>query len=264
MNKENIPYLSIKNLSYYRDSTAIFDSLSINIKKGDIVAILGPSGTGKTTLLRLISGQLKPMSGSIYVNNNNICQVSRKSLYKLRKKMGLLFQSGALFSALSVYDNIAFPYREQTNLDESSIKYLVKLKLEAVGLSSIIHYMPNELSGGMSKRVALARAIALDPSLMMYDEPFTGQDPITTSTLLRLMKKLNSLFKMTSLIVSHDVPEVFEIADYVYVLSNGGVVAKGTVAQIKASKNSFVQKFVHGASSKNESCKNSLVNFLGD
>jgi phospholipid/cholesterol/gamma-HCH transport system ATP-binding protein len=187
----------IENLSFYRRGRAIFDNISLDIPRGKIVAIMGPSGTGKTTLLNLISAQLKPKKGRIFLNNENIHALSKKNLYLARRQMGMLFQSGALFTDLSVFENVAFPLRELAALPESMIRDIVLMKLEAVGLRGATKLMPSQLSGGMARRVALARAIALDPELMMYDEPFTGLDPIAKSVIVQLVKKLNQALGIT-------------------------------------------------------------------
>lgn len=210
------------------------------------MAIMGPSGTGKTTLLRLIGGQLRPQSGYVEVNGKQVHQLSRKQLYKSRKDMGLLFQTSALFTNLTVYENVAFPLREHTKLPESMIRDLVLMKLQAVGLRGARNLKPSELSGGMARRVALARAIALDPSLIMYDEPFTGQDPISMGVLVKLIRHLNDALGMTSVVVSHDVPETASIADYIYVISGGKIVGQGTPQTLQQDENPFVKQFVHG------------------
>lgn len=212
-------WVEIKNLFFSLDDHCIFDGIDMVVKQGKITAIMGPSGSGKTTLLRLIGAQLRPDSGQIYVNGQNIHQLSRKSLYETRRNMGLLFQSSALFTHLSVFENVAFPLREHTELNASMIRNIVLMKLEAVGLRGAAHLMPAQLSGGMCRRVALARTIALDPVLMMYDEPFTGQDPISMGVLVRLIQRLNQLLHTTTIIVSHDVEETCSIADYIYLIS---------------------------------------------
>jgi phospholipid/cholesterol/gamma-HCH transport system ATP-binding protein len=207
---------------------------------------MGPSGTGKTTLLHLIGGMLKPDSGEIRVNNQNIHHLSHQQLAKARRNMGLLFQNGALFTHLSVFENVAFPLREHTHLEAHLLKQVVLMKLEAVGLRGAADLMPSQLSGGMARRVALARAIALDPDLMMYDEPFTGQDPISMGVLVRLIKRLNQLLKTTTIIVSHDVAETCAIADYVYLIADGRVIGAGEPRVLQASKQPDVQQFMLG------------------
>ena len=224
----------------------IFSGVSLEIPKGKITAIMGPSGTGKTTLLRMIGGQLKPNSGSVIVQGLEIPSLNRKELYQARRRMGMLFQSGALLTDLSVFENIAFPIREHYDFPEAMIRDLVLLKLELVGLRGARDLMPSELSGGMARRVALARAIVLDPSLMMYDEPFTGLDPVTLGTIVSLIKELNSSLGMTSIVVSHDIHETFSIADYVCILSEGKVAAAGSPEELMNSNSDFVEQFVHG------------------
>ncbi len=238
--------VTIKNLTFSRSGRKIFDDVSLSVPQGKITAIMGPSGIGKTTLLRLIGGQLFPEQGEIWFDKQNIPMISRKKLYQARKKMSMLFQSGALFTDLNVFDNVAFPLREHTQLDESLIKTLVLLKLEAVGLRGAALLMPSELSGGMARRAALARAIALDPELIMYDEPFVGQDPITMGVLVELIRNLNQALGVTSIVVSHDVPEVMSIADWVYLLADGKVIAKGTPNDLYQNSDPRVQQFLQG------------------
>ena len=242
------PLVQIRNLSFSRGNHKIFDGVDIDIRRGSITAIMGPSGTGKTTLLRLIGGQLKPDAGSIVVDGEQVPQLRRTPLYRLRKRMGMLFQNGALLTDINVFDNIAFPLREHTNLPESLIRTLVLMKLEAVGLRGARDLMPSELSGGMSRRVALARAIAMDPMMMMYDEPFTGQDPISMGVLVRLIRTLNDSLGLTSIIVSHDIAETCAIADDVYLLSGGKVVEHGTAEALGKSDSAWAQQFLNGES----------------
>lgn len=243
--KDNI--VTVKNLSFSRGTRKIFDDVTLNIRRGQITAIMGPSGTGKTTLLKLIGGQLYPDAGEIFVDGLNIHTLKTADLYTLRKRMGMLFQSGALLTDMDVYDNVAFPLREHTRLPESMIRTLVLMKLQAVGLRGACRLTPNELSGGMARRVAMARAIALDPMMIMYDEPFTGQDPISMGALLHLIKALNTTLGLTSIVVSHDVQETAAIADYIYVLSEGKIVGEGTPQQLEESDSEWVQQFMHGA-----------------
>ncbi len=242
----NNDLVSISGLSFSRGSRVIFDDIELHVPKGKVTAIMGPSGIGKTTLLRLIGGQLMPDQGEVWFDGDNIPTLSRKRLYQVRKKMSMLFQSGALFTDLTVFDNVAFPLREHTELDESMIRTLVLLKLEAVGLRGAAELMPSELSGGMARRAALARAIALDPELILYDEPFVGQDPITMGVLVELIRKLNNALNVTSVVVSHDVPEVMSIADWVYLLANGKIVAKGTPDELRNNPDPQVQQFLKG------------------
>jgi len=224
----------------------IFKGIDIDIVQGKVTAIMGPSGTGKTTLLRLIGGQLRADSGSLKVGDQEVAKLNRKKLFTLRKRMGMLFQSGALLTDMTVYDNIAFPLREHTDLPERLIRDIVLMKLHAVGLRGARDLMPAELSGGMKRRVSLARAIALDPDIIMYDEPFTGQDPISMGVLVRLIRSLNDLLGLTSIVVSHDVPEVLSIADHCYVIADGEVVVSGTPDEIRACDSEWVQQFLQG------------------
>ncbi len=239
--------VSVKNLSFSRGNKKIFNDISLEFERGKITAIMGPSGTGKTTLLKLIGGQLLPEQGFINVDGNDVHRLRRSDLFDLRKRMGMLFQSGALLTDMNVFDNVAFPLREHTKLPESMIRTLVLMKLQAVGLRGARNLMPNELSGGMARRIALARAIALDPMMIMYDEPFTGQDPISKGALVHLIKSLNTILGLTSIIVSHDVQETAAIADYIYVISDGKVVGQGTPKEIEQSDSDWVQQFMTGA-----------------
>jgi phospholipid/cholesterol/gamma-HCH transport system ATP-binding protein len=241
-----VPLIKIRDLHFYRGDRAIFDGVNIDIHEGKITAIMGPSGTGKTTLLKLIGGQLTPDKGTIEVDGKDVHKLSHKDLYELRKRMGMLFQSGALLTDLSVFDNVAFPLREHTDLPESMIRDLVLIKLQAVGLRNARDLKPSELSGGMARRVALARAVSLDPMMIMYDEPFTGQDPISMGTLVNLIHKINWSMGLTSIVVSHDVAETAEIADEIYVLSGGKVIENGTPNQLKESSSQWVKQFMHG------------------
>jgi phospholipid/cholesterol/gamma-HCH transport system ATP-binding protein len=238
--------IKIRNLSFARNKRLIFNDINLDIQRGKITAIMGPSGTGKTTLLKLIGGQLRPKLGSIVVDNQNVHKLRTKNLYKLRKRMGMLFQSGALLTDLNVFENVAFPLREHTELPESLIRSIVLMKLHAVGLRGARDLKTSELSGGMARRVALARALVLDPMMIMYDEPFTGQDPISMGVLLRLIKTVNQALEITSIIVSHDVQETAEIADYIYILSNGKIVGQGTPNELNASNSTWVNQFMYG------------------
>ena len=240
------PLVQIRNLRFARGARVIFDGVDLDIQRGKVTAIMGPSGTGKTTLLRLIGGQLRPQGGSIVVDGLDISKLSRSELYELRKRMGMLFQSGALLTDLNVYDNIAFPLREHTKLPEALIRDLVLMKLQAVGLRGARDLMPSELSGGMARRVALARAIALDPMMIMYDEPFAGQDPISLGTIVQLIRTLNDALSLTSVVVSHDVTETAGIADYIYVLSEGKVIGQGTPEKLVKSPSAQVRQFLQG------------------
>lgn len=238
--------VDIKNLTFKREERVIYDDISLTIPKGKVTAIMGPSGIGKTTLLRLIGGQLKPQTGQILFDGRDIPQLSRSALYSARKRMSMLFQSGALFTDMSVYDNVAFPIREHTQLSEGIIEKMVLMKLEAVGLRGARLLKPSELSGGMARRAALARAIALDPELILYDEPFAGQDPISMGVIVRLIKALNDAAGLTSVVVSHDVPEVMSIADYIYIIAEQKIIGHGTPEQIAQQQSPLVQQFVKG------------------
>jgi len=237
--------IKVRDLSFSRGSRKIFDGIDLDIQRGKVTAIMGPSGTGKTTLLKLIGGQLRPRQGAIEVDGRNVHKLRRSALFELRKRMGMLFQSGALLTDLSVFDNVAFPVREHTQLPEALVRDLVLMKLEAVGLRGARDLMPSELSGGMARRAALARAIVFDPMMIMYDEPFTGQDPISKGVLVELIHKLNEALGLTSVVVSHDVSETAAIADYIYVLSGGKVVGQGTQEQLTESDSAWVQQFMN-------------------
>ncbi len=242
----NEPLIKIRGLRFFRGERAIFDGVDLDIPRGKVTAIMGPSGTGKTTLLKLIGGQLRPQAGTIHVDGQNVHKLGNNELYKLRMRMGMLFQSGALLTDISVFDNVAYPLREHTKLPESLIRKLVLLKLEAVGLRGASQLMPSELSGGMARRVALARAMALDPMMIMYDEPFTGQDPISMGVLVTLIRALNDASQLTSIVVSHDVQETADIADLIYLISDGKVVAHGTPEQMQAAGSGWVDQFMRG------------------
>lgn len=239
--------VEISKMSFQHESgKMVFQDVDIAIPQGKVTAIMGPSGTGKTTLLRLIGGQLAPTAGQIRVDKEIIHTLSSRQLYQLRKRMGMLFQAGGLFTHLNVFENVAFPLREHTRLSESMIRTLVLMKLQMVGLRGAHTLMPNELSGGMARRVALARAIILDPALIMYDEPFTGQDPITMAVLVKLIKTMNDALNLTSIIVSHDVPETLSIADYVYVIADKKIIAEGTPESMRLNPSKQLQQFIQG------------------
>jgi phospholipid/cholesterol/gamma-HCH transport system ATP-binding protein len=246
MHNDNSVLIKVRGLKFARGKRMIFDGVDLDIPRGKITAIMGPSGTGKTTLLRLIGGQLRPQQGSVHVDGQQVDKLRHAGLYQLRKRMGMLFQNGALLTDMNVFDNVAFPLREHTRLSEDMIRDLVLIKLHAVGLRGARDLMPSELSGGMARRVALARAIALDPMMMMYDEPFTGQDPISMGVLVRLIRKLNDALGLTSIIVSHDIAETASIADYIYLLSNGKVVGQGTTEELNNSSSEWAQQFLKG------------------
>ncbi|PKO46771.1 MAG: ABC transporter ATP-binding protein [Betaproteobacteria bacterium HGW-Betaproteobacteria-22] len=238
--------VEIDNVSFGYSGRMLHKGINMSFPKGRVVAIMGGSGSGKTTLLRLIGGQIKPSKGEVRVDGVVVHKQDREGVYQLRRKMGMLFQHGALFTDLSAFDNVAFPMRELTNLPESMIRDLVLLKLNAVGLRGAHKLMPAELSGGMARRVALARAVALDPSIIMYDEPFAGLDPISMGVICDLIRTLNDALGATSIVVSHDVKETFLIADYVYFVANGEVAAEGTPHDLMQSTLPFVHQFVHG------------------
>ncbi len=238
--------VDISDLHFHRGGRPIFRGVDVRIPKGTVTAIMGPSGTGKTTLLRLIGGQLRPHRGVVRFAGQDVHALGHGALYRLRRSMGMLFQTGALFTHLSVFENVAFPLREHTQLPEPLLRDLVLMKLEAVGLRGARDMMPGELSGGMGRRVALARAIALDPDMIMYDEPFTGQDPISMGALVKLIRTLNDALGLTSVIVSHDVAETARIADLIYVISDGRVVDSGTPQALMESKSEWVRQFMHG------------------
>lgn len=240
------PFIELDNVVFSRNGRRIFDGVSLTIPLGRVTAIMGPSGTGKTTLLRLIGGQLRPDSGRILVDGQEVPKLSRKALYRLRERMGMLFQSGALFTDLSVYENVAFPLRVHTALPEDMIRDIVLMKLEAVGLRGARNLMPSELSGGMTRRVALARSIALDPELIMYDEPFAGQDPIAMGVLVKLIRELNTTMGLTSVLVSHDVPESLGICHFACIIADGKVIGQGTPDELRNQDSERVQQFLQG------------------
>jgi phospholipid/cholesterol/gamma-HCH transport system ATP-binding protein len=233
-------------LRYAVSGRPIFDGLDVDIPRGKVTAVMGPSGTGKTTLLRLITGQVRADSGSIVVAGEDMRSLKRAELYVLRRRMGMLFQNGALLTDFSVFENVAFPIREHTDLPERLIRQLVLTKLEAVGLRGAAELMPSELSGGMSRRVALARAIVMDPEILIYDEPFVGLDPISLGVILRLIRRLNDTLGLTSIVVSHDVQEISTVSDNVFLLSAGKVVARGSPQELRANPSEVVRQFVGG------------------
>lgn len=237
--------VEIRDLHFSYGDRPILSALDMVFPRGKVIAVMGGSGSGKTTVLRLIGGQLEPQSGSISVSGQAVDTSDTKTLYAMRRKMGMLFQHGALFTDMSVFDNVAFPLREHTDLSEELIRDLVLMKLHTVGLRNAAQLKPAEISGGMARRVALARAIALDPELIMYDEPFAGLDPISMGMTANLIRKLNDALGSTSILVSHDVHESFLIADYVYFLSKGAIVAQGTPAEMNVSTDPYVKQFVN-------------------
>jgi len=238
--------VEIDNLSFGYKGRLLHKGINMSFARGKVVAIMGGSGSGKTTLLRLIGGQLKPVHGQVRVDGEVVHKQDRDGIYRLRRKMGMLFQMGALFTDLSVFENVAFPIREHTNLPEPMVRDLVMMKLHAVGLRGAHKLKPTELSGGMARRVALARAVALDPAIIMYDEPFAGLDPISMGVICNLIRSLNDALGATSIVVTHDVNETFSFVDYVYFVSQGVVVAEGTPEELRKSDMPFVHQFVHG------------------
>jgi phospholipid/cholesterol/gamma-HCH transport system ATP-binding protein len=236
--------VEIRDLHFAYGDRPILSNLSMEIPRGKLVAVMGGSGSGKTTVLRLIGGQIRPQRGTVTVAGEVVHRLRTQQLYQLRRKMGMLFQFGALFTDLSVFDNVAFPLREHTDLTEELIRDLVLTKLHAVGLRNAHRLKPGEISGGMARRVALARAIALDPQLIMYDEPFAGLDPISMGQIANLIRNLNDTLGSTSIVVSHDVHETFAIADYIYFMSDGKIVAQGTPDELRVSEDPYVKQFV--------------------
>jgi phospholipid/cholesterol/gamma-HCH transport system ATP-binding protein len=246
MSADNAYAVELKGVSFKRGARNIFNNVDIRIPRGKVTGIMGPSGSGKTTLLRLMGAQLRPSSGEVWVNGQNLPKLSRSDLFDARKQMGVLFQSGALFTDLDVFENVAFPLRVHTELPEDMIRDIVLLKLQAVGLRGAVELMPDELSGGMKRRVALARAIAMDPQILMYDEPFVGQDPIAMGVLVRLIRLLNDALGITSVVVSHDLAETASIADYLYVVGDGQVLGHGTPDELMESDNPRIRQFMTG------------------
>lgn len=244
--REHSSLVEIRGLRFARGQRVIFDGVDVDIARGKITAIMGPSGTGKTTLLKMIGGQLQPQSGRVLFDGEDVHALGRAELYDVRKRIGMLFQAGALLTDLDVFDNVAFPLREHTDLPDAMIRDLVLMKLQAVGLRGARDLMPSELSGGMARRVALARAIALDPMMIMYDEPFTGLDPISKGVIVDLIRTINRSLGVTGIVVSHDVRETAAISDYIYVLSGGKVVGHGTPQALTESDSPWVRQFMQG------------------
>ncbi|MBK7116515.1 MAG: ABC transporter ATP-binding protein [Proteobacteria bacterium] len=240
--------VEVRGVRYSAGPRQIFDGLDLTVRQGSITAVMGPSGTGKTTLLRLLTGQVFPTAGSVQVFGQDVGSLSKRELFALRKRMGMLFQNGALLTDINVFENVAFPVREHARLPEAVLRRLVLMKLEAVGLRGAERLMPQELSGGMARRVALARAIVMDPEVLIYDEPFVGLDPVSMGIIVRLIRRLNDALGITSIVVSHDVQEVGSIADYSYLLDGGHVVAGGTTAELNASADPVVRQFMQGSS----------------
>lgn len=244
MSSSSTPLVVLRDLHFAYGERPILQGVSLEVPRGKITALMGASGGGKTTVLRLIGGQYKAQSGSLLFDGQEVSQLSHDQLYAARRRMGMLFQFGALFTDISVLDNVAFPLREHTDLPEAMVRDIVLMKLEAVGLRGARDLLPSEISGGMARRVALARAIALDPELVMYDEPFAGLDPISLGTAARLIRQLNDALGLTSIIVSHDLDETFAIADQVIVLANGRIAAQGTPEEVRESRDPLVHQFV--------------------
>ncbi|HEX7970924.1 MAG TPA: ABC transporter ATP-binding protein [Thiobacillus sp.] len=243
---QNDNLVEIEDVAFGYNARPVLKGINLTARRGQVIAIMGSSGCGKTTLLRLIGGQIKPGQGVVRVAGESLGELDQAGLYRLRRKMGMLFQFGALFTDMSVFDNVAFQLREHTDLPQDAIRDLVLMKLHAVGLRGAAQLMPAELSGGMARRVALARAIALDPMLVMYDEPFAGLDPISLGVTGNLIRRLTDTLGLTSLVVTHDVQESLKIVDYVYFVSEGVIVAEGTADEIRASGLPYVHQFVHG------------------
>ena len=241
---DEIASLKEVSFSYSPDQRTILNGLNMSFKRGQVTAVMGGSGCGKTTVLRLLGGQVVANTGKVLFDGEDIGSLNHEGLVRVRRKMGMLFQFGALFTDLSVLENVAFPLREHTNLDEAMIQDLVMMKLNAVGLRNARDLMPSEISGGMSRRAALARAIALDPPLIMFDEPFAGLDPIALGVTAHLIRDMNDALGATSIVVTHDVPETFEIADYVYFIAGGKIAAQGAPQELMRSKDLFVRQFI--------------------
>lgn len=239
-------FVTIDSVSFGYGERPVLRDVSMRVPRGAVVGLMGGSGSGKTTLLRLVGGQLRPSSGRVEFDGQPVSALDRGALYRLRRRMGMLFQFGALFTDMTVFENVAFPIREHLQLPEAMVRDLVLMKLDAVGLRGAAELMPAQVSGGMARRVALARAIALDPPLLMYDEPFAGLDPISLGTVAQLIRRLNDALGATSIVVTHDVPETFAIADFVHLLGDGRIVASGTPAELRASDDPFVSQFLHG------------------
>lgn len=237
--------VELRNVTFGYGERIVLHDISLQVPRGKVTALMGASGGGKTTVLRLIGGQNKAQQGQVLVNGQDVGHMDAKQLYTMRRRMGMLFQFGALFTDMSVFDNVAFPLREHTNLPEDMIRDIVLMKLHAVGLRGARDLMPSQVSGGMARRVALARAIALDPELIMYDEPFAGLDPISLGTAARLIRTLNDALGLTSILVSHDLEETFHVADHVVILGAGGIAAQGSPEEVRANPDPLVQQFIH-------------------
>lgn len=258
------PVVEIQGVRYSAGPRQIFDGLDLTVRKGSITAVMGPSGTGKTTVLRLLTGQLHASAGTVSVLGHDVGSLNHRDLFALRRRIGMLFQNGALLTDLNVFENVAYPVREHARLPEPVLRRLVLMKLEAVGLRGAEKLMPQELSGGMARRVALARAIVMDPELLVYDEPFVGLDPVSMGVVARLIKHLNEALGITSIVVSHDVAEVGTIADFSYLLDGGRAIAQGTTAELNASTNPAVRQFMQGASDGPVSFHYPAGDYVGD
>ncbi len=246
MDAESENLIEIRDLDYWRGARQIFKNLNLTIQRGQITAIMGPSGTGKTTLLRLITRQLIPDHGVIFVDGVDISTLSLAGLYELRRRFGMLFQNGALLTDLTVFENVAFPLREHTRLTNRLIRHVVLTKLHAVGLRGAADMMPAQLSGGMARRIALARAMVMDPDILIYDEPFVGLDPISMGVIVRLVRRMNDALDISSVIVSHDVQEISTVADCSYLIADGKVAASGSPAELSETTSELVKQFMHG------------------
>ena len=242
------PYIELRGVTCGYGDRVILEDISLTVPRGQVVALMGTSGGGKTTVLRLIGRQIQPMKGQVLIDGHDISQLDAEGLMAMRRRIGMLFQQGALFTDLTVFENVAFPLREHTRLPESILRDLVLMKLNAVGLRGARDLMPSQISGGMARRVALARAMALDPELMLYDEPFAGLDPISMGVAARLTRELNDTMGLTTVVVSHDVEETFLIADHIVLVANGRIVAQGTPDEMRASQDPLVKQFVHAES----------------
>ncbi|MDA8519520.1 ABC transporter ATP-binding protein [Acidovorax sp. NCPPB 4044] len=242
---ESAPLVELRNVTFSYGERPILRDLSLTIPRGKVTALMGASGGGKTTVLRLIGGQQMAQQGEVLFDGQDVARMDAAQLYAARRRMGMLFQFGALFTDMSVFENVAFPLREHTDLSEALVRDIVLMKLQAVGLRGARDLLPSQISGGMARRVALARAIALDPELILYDEPFAGLDPISLGTAAQLIRQLNDAMGLTTLVVSHDVEETFRVADHVVILGPGVVAAQGTPDEVRASTDPLVHQFVH-------------------
>jgi phospholipid/cholesterol/gamma-HCH transport system ATP-binding protein len=262
-NKNN-NLVEIRDVTFKYGARTILANLSLGIERGKVTAIMGGSGCGKTTLLNLIGGRIRPSQGQVLVDGLNVPDLSKKDLFDLRKRMGMLFQTGALLTDLSVFENVAFPIREHTKLPEELLRHVILMKLETVGLRGARDLMPSELSGGMARRVALARAIAFEPMMIMYDEPFTGLDPISKGVIAKLIRELNQVLGITSIVVSHDVLETCSISDYAYLMGDGRIIGQGTPAEVQQSNSEYVRQFMDGLPDGPVPYTYPAVDFLGD